>query len=341
MPTAHTSLAGLTISQLRYAVAIDTFRHFDRAARACHVTQPTLSMQLHKLEHALGIALFDRSRVPVVPTHVGMALLAQARTILREVNRLADIRDDASGVIEGELRLGVIPTLAPYLLPGILESLGRRFPRLELFVQEAVTEVVADGLRSDAIDIGLVASEVREAGFVSRPLFREPFVAYIGAGHRLAERSTLSVDELSADDIWLMTDAHCFRSQVLALCSSRRRSRADRMGTRDLAVGGVMSRFESSNLETLMRLVERGMGMTLLPALAVASLSGAEQRAVLVPFQAPTPSRTVRLVRRRAGEREALVRALSEAVRDAAAATLPYWATASERKGALVEDEAT
>ncbi|HEY8796191.1 MAG TPA: LysR substrate-binding domain-containing protein [Gemmatimonadaceae bacterium] len=310
-----------TLTQLAYAVAVDTHRHFERAARACNVSQPTLSMQLQKLEAALGEALFDRSRSPVVPTDIGRVLIAQARVVLGEAARLGDLRDAASGKFEGELRVGVIPTLAPYLLPAVLEALAQQHPRIELVVEEGVTEAVLDALRVDTLDVGLIATTTAVPGIVSRKLFQEPFIAYVGAAHRLAGRARLSVSDLSLDDVWLLADGHCFRTQVMNLCRQRGRSRASapRGGSHVIA---SLARFESGNLETLKRLVERGAGMTLLPALAANELPTDAQRHLLIPFSAPVPGRTIRLVRRRQHVRAHLVGALARIVQQVAAVAL-------------------
>ena len=311
----------LTLTQLAYAVAVDAHRHFERAARACNVSQPTLSMQLHKLEAALGELLFDRSRTPVVPTDIGRVLIAQARVVLSEAARIGDLRDSASGVLAGELRLGVIPTLSPYLLPAVLEVLAERHPGIALVVEESVTESVLDALRTDGIDIGLVATLNKVPGIVSRTLFREPFAAYVGAQHRLAGRAHISVHDLSADDVWLLADGHCFRTQVMSLCRQRGGvARADGQGRS--AAPALLARFDSGNLETLKRLVERGNGMTLLPALAAADLPTAAQRRLLIPFDSPVPGRAIRLVRRRHHVREHLVRAFVSIVQEVASATL-------------------
>ena len=310
-----------TLTQLGYAVAVDTYRHFERAARACNVSQPTLSMQLRKLEEALGETLFDRSRSPVVPTDIGRVLIAQARIVLGEATRLGDLRDAASGTFEGELRIGVIPTLAPYLLPAVLETLAERHPGIALVVEEGVTDRVLDALRADTLDVGLVATTMAAPGLVSRKLFHEPFIAYVGAGHRLAGRARLSVNDLSLGDVWLLGDGHCFRTQVMSLCRQRGRSRASASPAGKQA-SASLARFESGNLETLKRLVERGAGMTLLPALAAAELTTDAQRQRLIPFNKPVPGRTVRLVRRRHQLRAHLVGALIEVVQQVAATAL-------------------
>ena len=321
MSTLWSAGSTITLTQLAYAVALDTHRHFERAAAACHVTQPTLSMQLRKLEHALGATLFDRSRTPVVPTDVGAILLEQARVILRESARLEELRDAARGTIAGELRVAVIPTLAPYLLPQVLELLGERHPELELVVEERVTESVLAGLRDDSLDAGLVATAMSAPDIVGRSLFHEPFVGYVSRTHRLAGRARLVLGDLSVDDLWLLSEGHCLRTQVVTLCRQRR-SRGAASATASAPGCTRMARFESGNLETLKRLVERGVGMTLLPSLAAAALSTAAQRRLLVSFAEPAPSRTIRLVRRRRHVRAHLVNAFVAVVREVAEGAL-------------------
>ena len=320
MATLSGSISTVTLTQLAYAVAVDTHRHFERAARACNVTQPTLSMQLRKLETALGVTLFDRSSTPVIPTDIGTVLIEQARVVLLESARLGEICDATSGLIAGELRLGVIPTLAPYLLPNVLEVLAERHPQLEIIIEERVTESVIDGLRDDTLDAGLVATAVESRGIVGRTLFREPFFGYVSPGHRLANRARLELSELSLDDLWLLSEGHCLRTQVVTLCQQRSRRRN---GSRSEGPGCTrLARFESGNLETLKRLVERGLGMTLLPALAAAALGTNAQRRMLIPFAEPIPGRAIRLVRRRRHSREQAVRAVATVIREVAATVL-------------------
>jgi LysR family hydrogen peroxide-inducible transcriptional activator len=272
-------------------------------------------MQIQKLESALGVTLFDRSRSPVIPTDVGVEVVAQARVVLREAARLAELSSAGSGAIAGELRLAVIPTLAPYLLPRVLETLAARHPLLELVVEERVTESVLDGLRDDTLDAGLIATDVNEPDIIQHHLFREPFVGYVSSGHRLAGRRRLSVEDLSLADLWLLSDGHCMRTQVVTLCQQRRRKGA---GALPQDSSCTRARFESGNLETLKRLVERGNGMTLLPALAVADLATAAQRKLVIPFGQPAPSRQVGIAHRRTHFRQHLVRVVESIVMEVA-----------------------
>lgn len=311
MPPLLPVLGQITLTQLGYVVALDAHRHFGLAAAACHVTQPTLSMQLAKLERVLGFPLFDRTRTPVVPTEGGRLVAEQARVVLREAARLSEVRDALAGAVAGELRLGVIPTLAPYVLPLLVPRLRVRHPALELVVEERVTDDLVGAVRAGGLDAALVASAAPGADLVDRVLFAEPFVGYVSAAHRLTARADLTPADLSLDDLWLLAEGHCLRVQTVELC--RRRVR----GTGAAEAGpGAGARFESGNLETLTRLVEGGEGMTLLPALAAAGLRTAAQRALVRPFRAPAPTREVRLVQGRRRPRAALVEAVADVLLD-------------------------
>jgi len=307
-------LGGVTLTQLAYAVAVDTHRHFGAAADACNVTQPTLSMQLRKLERTLGGPLFDRRRAPVVPTTMGRAVLARARVVLNEAARLAEAAATQDHALVGEARVGVIPTLAPHLVPEVLALLAERHPRLELVVEERVTDEILARVESGALDAGLVASAVTAPALAERLLFREPFVGYVSPGHRLAGAARITPADLSLDDLWLLADGHCLRAQALSLCRGRHRGR-DRRGHDGGALG---ARLESGNVDTLRRLVERGRGMTLLPALAAAELGTAAQRALVRPFASPAPARDVRVVQHRARADDRRVAAVVDAVREVA-----------------------
>ena len=305
-------VGGVTLTQLAYAVAVDTHRHFGAAAEACNVTQPTLSMQLRKLEQTLGGPLFERRRAPVVPTTMGRAVLDRARVVLNEAARLAEAAAAQEHALVGEVRVGVIPTLAPHLVPEVVTLLAERHPRLELVVEERVTDEILARVESGALDAGLIASAAASPTLAERPLFREPFVGYVSPGHRLAGAARITPADLSLDDLWLLSDGHCLRAQAVALC----RRRGGRKG-RDAGVLGA--RLESGNVDTLRRLVERGRGMTLLPALAAADLLDEERRALLRPFAPPAPTRDVRVVQPRARADDRRVAAVADAVLVAAA----------------------
>lgn len=291
----------MTLTQLTYIVALAEHGHFGRAAEACFVSQPTLSMQLQKLEQELGVLLFDRSVQPVRPTGRGRQVVAQARVILAERDRLLALLREA-GPLAGELRVGIIPTLATYLLPIIAPVLQERHPGVALTVEEVTTTHLMERLAAGRLDAGLIATEEEQAGIERVPLFREAFVGYAGDGAApAAER--LCVADLAEAELWLLTEGHCLRDQVLQLCRHAHRPTAR----------GV--HFESGNLETLRHLVDRVGGMTLLPWLATYYLDADARRRVR-RFEPPAPDRAVHLVRPRAGVKQRLTDALAQVVRE-------------------------
>lgn len=302
----------LTLTQLAYIVALDKHRNFSLAAEACHVTQPTLSMQVQKLEEDLGLILFDRSERPIVPTRIGARVIAQARNVLAETERLTAIAEEATGEMKGVLRVGIISTLAPYLLPLVITPFARRYPRVSLVFEEHVAEKITEYLRRDLLDVGLVATPAPESGIIEDPLFSEPFVGYVSRAHRLYDKERITVDDLRTDQVWLMPDGHCFRDQV----------------TQSVYGGDVPEwseravQFESGNLETLQRLVDRGYGMTLLPWLAVQG-EGSSAPDQVRAFEGETPSRTVRLVYSKTLVKRHMVEAFAEETRKAVAPVLP------------------
>lgn len=289
----------MKLNQLAHLVALDHHRHFGRAAAACHVTQPALSMQIQKLERELGVELFDRSRTPPEPTEVGRRVIAQARDVLDGVARVREAARGDTGEIVGELVLGVIPTIGPYLLPPLLPRLARRYPRLDVRIEELQTTLILERVQQGDLDAGLIATAPAVAGLAETPLFEEPFTAYVGDDHRLAGAERLHLSELQDEELWLLTEGHCLRDQVAELCGSTTAGRV---------------RFESGNLETLKRLVEHAGGITLLPGMAAADLHPEEQRRVR-HFAEPVPRRTVRLVQRRAFLKRRLIAAVVAEIR--------------------------
>lgn len=289
----------MTLTQLRYAVAVDTFRHFGQAADHCCVSQPTLSAQLQKLEEGLGVPLFDRESRPVRPTDAGRLVLAQARVVLHEADRLRELVQSRTEALRGPLRLGLLPTLAPGLLPLVAGPFAARFPDARLDVREMQTDAILEALRTETLDAGLVATDV-SVGFETRALFDEPFVPYLQDGHPLSGPAPLRPTDLPPAELWLLAEGHCFRDQVLDACGAPE--------TTTLPV-----RFETGSLETLRLLVDTVGGLTLLPALTARQVPEAH-RARLVPFAAPVPQRTVRLVYGQTHLRRGLVEAFAALV---------------------------
>lgn len=274
-----------SIAQLEYIVAVDTHRHFVTAAEASHVTQPTLSMQIRKLEEQIGVEIFDRSKQPVIPTDVGVPIIAQARKILAAARELPEIIKQHQGIVSGSLRLGIIPTLSSYLLPRFIGGFTKAHPSVELHVQELETSQVVEALHKDLLDAGLIVTPLQERGIVERPLFYEKILPYAKGDFETG--AELQVEDLLKGRLWMLSEGHCFRDQALNLCQLREQS-ALHQGFE----------FESGSLETLRRLVDVEGGVTLLPELAVMDLpKDCVER--VHSFQKPHPMREVSLVHSR------------------------------------------
>lgn len=311
----------MTLSQLDYIVAVDTYRHFATAAEACHVTQPTLSMQIQKLEDELGVLVFDRSKQPVVPTETGQAILAQARDVLRMARRIPEIVSESKDNFRGDFRIGIIPTLAPYLLPYFIGEFIEKYPSVSVQIQELLTEQIVERLRNGLIDVGLVVTPLAENGITEIPLFQEPFVLYAAEANPLLGKVTIAPADLPTDGLWLLTEGHCFRNQVMHLCG------ADRQPNSTTAL-----RYETGSLETLIKLIDKQGGYTLLPYLATLDMDDL-RRARLRPFTVPQPVREVSLVM----HRSFLKRKLINTFRAEILAHLPEALTAPEKNGQMVQ----
>lgn len=299
----------MTLVQLQYLVALDVHRHFGDAAAACGVTQPTLSTQVRRLEDELDVELIDRSRQPVVPTAAGERIVEQAREVLAARDGLTSLAYEMQDRVTGTLRLGLLPTLSPYLLPLVLPAMEATYPAVTLVLREWPTDEILNALHADALDAALIATDEAGPDLHDRVLFTEPFVGYVAPSHRLTDRDPLTPADLSIEDLWLLTEGHCFRDQVLQVCG-----RAP-SGPRATA------QFESGSLETLVRLVRNSGGMTLLPQLAIHHMTEPERANFVVPFADPPPTRDVRLVTRRR-HKQRLVEAFVDTLSDALPATV-------------------
>lgn len=274
----------MTLTQLSYIIAVDTYRHFATAAEKCFVTQPTLSMQIHKLEKELDVIIFDRSKHPVVPTHIGTKVIEQARVILKESERISElICQDRKG-ITGKFRIGVIPTVAPYLLPLFLKQFSDEYPGIELVFEELLTDNILEKINRDQLDAGIIATPPEQSNIYEIPLYSEPFVGYVSKEHALAKKNKISAGDLKNENLWLLHEGHCLRDQILQLCKKEKGADCK-----------TRVHFESGNLETLKRLVEQNFGLTLLPYLSLQDLNLSD-KAVVKPFMDPEPRRMIRLV---------------------------------------------
>lgn len=290
----------MTLIQLEYIVALDTHRHFVQASEKCFVTQPTLSMQIQKLEEELGTKIFDRTRQPVIPTEIGARIIAQARTILREAGQIQQIINDEKNVMTGEIRIGIIPTLAPYLLPPLFKHMREKHPQLDLVVREAITEEVIHELRSNRLDCGLVVTPLKDPSIREDILFYEELFVYVSRKNSLYNKKYVLASEIDPDQLWLLEEGHCFRSQVLNLCELRKSS-------------DFHFKYETGNIETLKRMVDKSEGITILPELAVAEFSKAQQRRVK-RLQEPSPAREVSLVTHRDHLKTRLLKTLKDEI---------------------------
>lgn len=273
----------MTLVQLEYIVAVDTHRHFAAAAQACFVTQPTLSMQIQKLEEELGVKIFDRSKQPVLPTENGLPIIEQARRILAEKNHLNEMIENKKGIVNGELKIGIIPTLAPYLLPLFIQSFTQKNPHIKLHVYELTTDIILARLKDGRIDVGILVTPLHENGISEMPLFYEEMVAYVSKKNMAYKKTYVLPKDIDPTKLWLLEEGHCFRSQIMNLCELR-------------TISNEHSHFayEASSLETLKKMVDLYDGITVLPELATADLTN-KQLQQIRHFKHPAPVREVSL----------------------------------------------
>jgi LysR family hydrogen peroxide-inducible transcriptional activator len=293
-----------SLIQLEYMIAVADHRHFGKAAKACFVTQPTLSQQIAKAEEELGLAIFDREKKPVVPTPEGEAFIEQARVILREHRRLKEIAKARSGEVSGPFRLAVIPTVAATLVPHFIESFSRKYPKVDLSIEEPTTDDSLEALREDRLDAAILATPLPAEGFQEDLLYYEPFKLYLSKDHPLIARKSISKQDLDGAGLWLLRDGHCFKDQVVRYCS---------LGVGEKTVFRNVH-FQSGNLDTLRRLVRQGHGYTLIPAFMTAYMGEAEIKAHVRSFSGPEPARQISLVSRRANWKKNISQALKESI---------------------------
>jgi LysR family hydrogen peroxide-inducible transcriptional activator len=273
----------MTLVQLEYIVAVDTYRSFVGAAEKCFVTQPTLSMQVQKLEEMLNVKIFDRSRQPVIPTEIGAQIIEQARIVLQESHKVKEIINSQQQDISGEIRVGIIPTLAPYLLPQVIAAMMEKYPALKLKIWEYTTEDIIHHLKTGVLDCGLLATPLVDDAITEDPLFYENFVTYISKNSKLFKKKTIDPDDLESENMWLLNERHCMRSQVLNICRSTKENRLQGLT------------YNTGSVETLIRMVDLNNGATIIPELALADLN-AKQLSKIRPFKNPEPVREISLV---------------------------------------------
>lgn len=290
----------MTLTQLEYIIALDTHRHFVAASNMCFVTQPTLSMQIQKLEEELGVKIFDRTKQPVIPTEIGVNIIAQARSVLCEAQKVKQIINDQKDALAGELRIGIIPTLAPYLLPPLYQHIRQKYPQLSLVIRETITEEVIHDLKSNRLDCGIIVTPLNDSAIKEDVLFYEEMFVYVSKKNALIDKKYVLANEIDPNKLWLLEEGHCFRSQILNLCELRKAS-------------DFHFQYETGSIETLKRMVEKSDGITILPELAVMEF-GAAQRKLVKRLKEPNPAREVSLVTHRDHIKTKLIKTLREEV---------------------------
>ncbi len=299
----------MNLRDLKYLVALADLRHFGRAAEACHVSQPTLSTQIRKLEEELGVTLVERAPRKVMLTSAGQDAVLRARRIVAEVEEMKESARRSRDPESGALRLGVFPTLGPYLLPHLVPQLRERFPQLELLLTEEKSDVLLERLREGKLDAALLALPVHDEQMHAHFLFEEPFVLAMPTEHPLAGQQAMSMDALGEETLLLLEDGHCLRDQALDVCR--------------LSGAQEKSGFRATSLETLRQMVAAGVGMTLLPALSVHEPIVQPAGIRLVPFLKPAPSRRIALVWRKSSALDSFLGGLADAIGTLARAKLP------------------
>jgi LysR family hydrogen peroxide-inducible transcriptional activator len=273
----------MTITQLKYVLAVAEHKNFTLAAEKCFVTQPTLSMQIQKIEEELGIQIFDRTKKPIQLTEIGQKIVNQSKNIVNEADRIQDIVDQQKGFIGGEFRLGIIPTIMPTLLPMFLNNFIKKYPKVKLIIEELNTDEIIHRLKNGHLDAAIAATPLEEEKIKEVVLYFEPFVAYIPEGHSTFQKKEIEIDDLNIDEILLLQDGHCFRDGILNLCKN--------------TVANEKSHFqiESGSFETLIKLDDEVLGTTLLPYLHTLDLKE-NDKLKLRHFKEPKPAREVSLI---------------------------------------------
>jgi LysR family hydrogen peroxide-inducible transcriptional activator len=291
----------MTLVQLEYIVAVDTYRSFVGAAEKCFVTQPTLSMQVQKLEEMLNVKLFDRSKQPVVPTEIGSQIIEQARLVLQESQKIKEIINNQQQEVSGELKVGIIPTVAPYLLPRVISAMMGKYPDLKLLIWEYTTEDIIHHLKTGVLDCGILATPLGDNNIAELPLYYENFVTYISKNSKLYKKKTIDSEDLEDENIWLLNEGHCMRSQVLNICRSTSQNRLQGLT------------YNTGSVETLIRMVDMNNGATLLPELALEELNS-RQLSKVRHFKSPEPVREISLATHKNFIKKRMLNALKDEI---------------------------
>ena len=291
----------MTITQLKYVLSVAEYQNFTIAAAHSFVTQPTLSMQIQKLEDELNIKIFNRSKKPIELTEIGTKIVKQAKVIVDESNRILDIVHQQKGYVGGEFKLGIIPTIMPTLLPMFLQNFTKKHPKVKLIIEELTTEEITRKLSDGHIDAAIAATPLENEAIKEKPLYYEPFVGLVPENHRLFKQQKITPDELEMEDILLLEDGHCFKESVLNLCSTHKID--NKKGFQ----------LESGSFDTLIKLSKEGLGMTLLPYLHTLDLNAVD-KTHLREFTNPPPAREVSLIYHKSQLKMQLIEALKKTI---------------------------
>lgn len=273
----------MTITQLQYALALAEHGNFTLAAEKCFVTQPTLSMQIQKLEEELGVLIFDRSKKPIQLTQVGEKIIEQARRIVNESERIQDIIDIYKGFVGGDFKLGIIPTVMPVLLPMFLNTFIKKYPKVNLIIEERNTADILQRLKNGHLDAGILATPLEDDDIIEKVLYYEPFVGYVPTTSVLYQKEKINPDDLNINELLLLEDGHCFTRGVLNICKTKAEKSKDKF------------ELKSGSFETLIQLANEGLGMTLLPYLHTLNIAEKDKNK-LKHFESPVPSREISVV---------------------------------------------
>lgn len=306
-PVAEFHAIAMTLNELRYIVAVARERHFGRASEACHISQPTLSVAVRKLEEELGVILFERTPGEVGVTPVGRRIVEQAQRVLEEAAAVKRLASQGQDELAGILRLGVIYTIGPYLLPHLILRLRRRAPDMPLQIEENYTAVLSERLKDGELDVLILSLPFEEPGIMTRSVYEEPFVVLVPTGHPLEQVTTIDTPTLARQDLLLLGPGHCFRDQVLRFCPECNRL--------SVSSDNMQRTLEGSSLETIRLMVATGMGITVLPYTSVSGYAQVSDLLSVRPFAAPAPTRVVALAWRKSFPRHRVIELLSEAIR--------------------------
>jgi LysR family transcriptional regulator, hydrogen peroxide-inducible genes activator len=292
----------MTLQQLEYIIALDTFRHFGKAAQHCNIAQPSLSIQIQKLEAELKTTIFSRTKIPIGPTETGIIIIEQARKIISECSSINQLIQHQKNTIEGNLKIGVIPTLAPYLLPLFLLDFVKKYPAVSLNISELTTDKIIRRLKNGMIDIGILATPLSQNELQETFLFNEEFVAYVSKKEKIFSKKYLLPADIDVNKMWLLEEGHCLRSQTINLCELQKISSVQKHLD-----------FETGSIETLKKFVEQNEGITLLPELATIDMSAAK-KAMLRYFKSPAPVREISMVTSKGFAKLRLANILKESI---------------------------